>query len=116
MYKRILVPIDTGKLSGQAMQQGLALAKQLGASVVGFVVEALPALPSMGTNLNNYQREVAAQARDEVAAMPAGEGMLLNEFARQIGARARTVSLNLRDEGDETAQDGPGDDGTRYDR
>lgn len=60
MYKRILVPIDSGKLSGQAMQQGLALAKQLGASVVGFVVEALPALPSMGTNLNNYQREVAA--------------------------------------------------------
>lgn len=56
------------------------------------------------------------RARDEVAAMPAGEGMLLNEFARQIGARARTVSLNLRHEGDEAAQDGPGDDGTRYDR
>lgn len=55
------------------------------------------------------------RARDEVAAMPAGEGMLLDEFARQIAARARTVSLNLHEDGDEAAQDGSGEGGTRYD-
>ena len=59
MFKKLLVPIDGSELSHQAIQQGLDLARQLGASIQGLVVEAMPALPTMGTHLANYQREVA---------------------------------------------------------
>ena len=60
MFKQLLVPIDGSELATHAITQGLALARQLGASVTGFVVEAMPALPGMGTHLANYQREVKA--------------------------------------------------------
>ncbi len=43
MYKRILVPIDGGKLSERAIHASIALATQLGAALTGFVVEPLPA-------------------------------------------------------------------------
>ena len=58
MFKKLLVPIDGGELSHHAIRQGLDLARQLGASVQGFVVEALPALPTMGTHMPSYQRDV----------------------------------------------------------
>jgi len=38
MFKRILVPIDGGKLSDRAIQASLELAQQMGAAIVGFVV------------------------------------------------------------------------------
>jgi nucleotide-binding universal stress UspA family protein len=60
MFKQLLVPIDGSTLSSTAIDQALALAKQLGAGITGFVVEAMPALPGMGTHLSNYQREVKA--------------------------------------------------------
>ena len=60
MYKQLLVPIDGSELASHAIAQSLALARQLGAAVTGFVVEAMPALPGMGTHLANYQREVKA--------------------------------------------------------
>ena len=59
MYKRLLVPVDGSEISLRAMTESLALAKQLGASVTGFVVEHLPPLPSSGAALANYQREVS---------------------------------------------------------
>jgi nucleotide-binding universal stress UspA family protein len=58
MFKKLLIPIDGTELSHHAIQQGLALARQLGASIQGFVVEALPALPTMGTHLQSYRNEV----------------------------------------------------------
>jgi len=42
MYQRILVPIDGGKLSERAIQASIELAKQLGASIAGFMVGPLP--------------------------------------------------------------------------
>lgn len=60
MFKQLLVPIDGTTLSSKAIEQALALAGQLGAGITGFVVEAMPALPGMGTHLGNYQREVKA--------------------------------------------------------
>ncbi|MCB1995485.1 MAG: universal stress protein, partial [Rhodoferax sp.] len=42
MFKQLLVPIDGSELATHAITQGLALARQLGASVTGFVVEAMP--------------------------------------------------------------------------
>jgi nucleotide-binding universal stress UspA family protein len=59
MYKRLLVPVDGGEMSRRAVDESLALAKQLGADVTGFVVEALPPLPSSGAPLVNYQNEVS---------------------------------------------------------
>ena len=58
MFKKLLIPIDGTELSHHAIQQGLDLARQLGASIQGFVVEAMPALPTMGTHLPSYRNEV----------------------------------------------------------
>jgi nucleotide-binding universal stress UspA family protein len=60
MYKRLLVPVDGSDISLRAMDDSLELARALGASVIGFVVEALPPLPSSGAALANYQQDVAA--------------------------------------------------------
>jgi nucleotide-binding universal stress UspA family protein len=38
MYKRILIPTDGSDLSRKAIEQGVALAKSIGASVVGITV------------------------------------------------------------------------------
>jgi nucleotide-binding universal stress UspA family protein len=66
-YQRLLVPIDGAELSEHAMQHALALARQLDAAVTGYVVEAQPALPSMGTHLPSYRQEVQAQEHARAA-------------------------------------------------
>lgn len=48
MYKKLLVPVDGRELSERAMADSLALAKSLGASVVGFVGEPAMNTPSDG--------------------------------------------------------------------
>ena len=60
MFKNLLVPVDGTDVSERAIEQGVALARQLGAAITGFVVEALPALPAMGTHLPTYRSEVKA--------------------------------------------------------
>jgi serine/threonine-protein kinase HipA len=60
--------------------------------------------------------EALPLARAEVAAMTAGEGVLLSEFEAQIAARARTVALNLRGEEGPDPPDELPDPGVRYDR
>lgn len=60
MYKRLLVPVDSTELSARAMRQGVDLAQQLGATLVGFVVEAAPPLPTSAANLASYSRHVKA--------------------------------------------------------
>lgn len=59
MYQHLLVPVDGSEIAQRAMDESLALAAKLGARVTGFVVEALPPLPSSGAALANYQAEVA---------------------------------------------------------
>ncbi len=46
MYKRLLVPVDGSELSERAMHASVELAKQLGASILGFVAEPLPPMRS----------------------------------------------------------------------
>ncbi len=41
MYQRLLVPVDGSELSDRGMVGSIALARQLGAAVVGFVAEPL---------------------------------------------------------------------------
>ena len=46
MFKRLLVPVDGGDLADRAIPVSLKLAQQLGATVVGFVAEPMPPIPS----------------------------------------------------------------------
>ena len=41
MYKRLLVPVDGSELSDRAMHESVALARQLGAAITGFVAEPI---------------------------------------------------------------------------
>ena len=56
MIKNLLVPLDGTELSERAMTESIGLARQLGASIVGFIAEPEMPLPDMSTNLRNYQR------------------------------------------------------------
>lgn len=46
MYKRILVPVDGSGLTDRAIGESVDLARQLGATLVGFIAEPLPPLPT----------------------------------------------------------------------
>ena len=54
-------------------------------------------------------------AREEVASLPGGAGAMLDEFARQIARRARTVGANSREESDPPAPDDTSTETGRYD-
>lgn len=72
MYKRLLVPVDGGDLSDRAITASLELAKQLGATVIGFVAEPMPPLPSSARNealLRGELREHAAATRAHAQAI-----------------------------------------------
>lgn len=57
MYKNLLVPIDGTDLAERAMDQSIELAQQLGAAIVGFVVEPDMPLPNVGTQPSAYARQ-----------------------------------------------------------
>jgi nucleotide-binding universal stress UspA family protein len=46
MYRHLLVPVDGSELTERAIDASIELAKQLGASITGFVAEPLAPLPS----------------------------------------------------------------------
>ena len=48
MYKHLLVPVDGTDLTERAIHASLDLARQLGASVTGFVAEPMAPLPGSG--------------------------------------------------------------------
>ena len=57
MYRNLFVPVDGSVLSERAMVASIALAKQLGAAITGFVVEPDAPLPTVGTQLPAYERQ-----------------------------------------------------------
>jgi len=57
MYRNLLVPIDDSELSERAMRESIALARQLGAALVGFVAEPDMPLPNVGTQPTAYARQ-----------------------------------------------------------
>jgi nucleotide-binding universal stress UspA family protein len=59
MYKRILVPVDASELSERAMRSSVELARQLGATIVGFVAEPLPPIPASPILEGRLQQEMA---------------------------------------------------------
>ena len=71
MYKRILVPVDGSDLSDRAIHASVDLARQLGASITGFVAEPLLPVasglraPSMlQQEMDEHAVTTAAHARD----------------------------------------------------
>ena len=54
MYRNLFVPVDGSKLSLRAMEASIALAKQLGAGITGFVVEPDAPMPMEGSPLPAY--------------------------------------------------------------
>jgi nucleotide-binding universal stress UspA family protein len=56
MYRNLFVPVDGSPLSLRAMEGSIALAKQLGAAITGFVVEPDVPMPTVGTELPAYEK------------------------------------------------------------
>jgi nucleotide-binding universal stress UspA family protein len=48
MYRHLLVPVDGSDLGDRAIRESIELARQLGASITGFVSEPLAPLPAPG--------------------------------------------------------------------
>ena len=97
-YQRLLVPLDGTELSARATADSLALAAQLGATVVGFVVESLPPLPSTGTQISTYTQRVAEhEARTEAHAQG-----VLKSFA-EAATTAGVAFESAFDRGDDIA-------------
>ena len=69
-YQKLLVPVDGTELSQHAIERSVALARQLGAAVAGFVAEPSPPLPSVGraTSVVALETELhEARAADHAA-------------------------------------------------
>jgi nucleotide-binding universal stress UspA family protein len=79
MFKHLLVPVDGSELTERAIHASVALAKQLGASITGFVAEPLAPLPAAG-------RPVSAVRQDAV------------EHDAMTDAHAREVLARFEDE------------------
>lgn len=62
MYKRILVPLDGSDLTDRAIPASIELAQQLGATVIGFVAEPMPPLPSGPRNESLLRDELRRHA------------------------------------------------------
>lgn len=52
MYQNLFVPVDGGAESERAMQASIALARQLGAAITGFVVEPDIPMPTLGGSMD----------------------------------------------------------------
>ena len=57
MIRNLLVPLDGTSLAERAMQESIALARQLGASITGFVAEPDPPMPQEGSSMPRYMKE-----------------------------------------------------------
>lgn len=79
MYKHLFVPVDGSELSHRAMDGSIALAKQLGAKITGFVVE--PDLPI--TAASSKTESLLKQMHDHEARNEAHATALLGQFAQR---------------------------------
>jgi len=77
MIERLLVPIDGGSLGERAFVASIGLARQLGAAIVGFIVEPFapappPGAPSRGSDAALQAHAERVLARFERLAVEAG--------------------------------------------
>ena len=90
MYKRILIPTDGSAVARKAVDAGVALAKSLGASVVGY--HAIDALENIYVHGGSGVRQAAA-ATIERGKREAGERQLdeIRKAAAAAGVACETV-------------------------
>jgi nucleotide-binding universal stress UspA family protein len=91
MYKKILLPTDGSALCDSAVTRGIALAKHLGASVVGF--HAIPATSYLIYTEAGPSDVLAEQFERDAAAR--GERLIkaLADEAKAAGVACETLSL-----------------------
>ena len=90
MYKRILIPTDGSKLSELAVEHGVALAKSLGAEVIGLTVlptfSAFAVEPLLVTNTpEQHAKDCAAVAERYLA--------VVTSAARTAGVRCEVMHV-----------------------
>lgn len=79
MYQHLFVPVDGSELSQRAMAGSIALAKQLGARITGFVVE-----PEMALSETSHNAQLFAQhMQQHEASNEAHAAKLLAQFEQQ---------------------------------
>jgi nucleotide-binding universal stress UspA family protein len=87
MYKNLLVPVDGSDLSEHAMQSSIDLARQLGASITGFVAEPDMPMPNVGTQPATYARQREAhETRTDTHA---------HEVLTRFGEMARAAGIGF---------------------
>lgn len=82
MYRHLLVPVDGSALTDRAIVASLDLARQLGASVTGFIAEPTAPPPAPGGGRQRWRREL--EEHDELTAAHADA--VLTRFAAQAAA------------------------------
>ena len=78
MFQHLLVPVDGSEIAARAMQVSIELARKLGASITGFIVEptAPPPPPAQRPlryldTLEQHERRITEHARDVLAGFEA---------------------------------------------
>jgi len=87
MYKHLFVPVDGSELSHRAMDGSIALAKQLGARITGFVVE--PDLPIAAASSKTHS--LVDQMKENESKNEAHASALLGQFEK----RARDAGIEF---------------------
>ncbi|MEY5100311.1 MAG: hypothetical protein RJA36_3030 [Pseudomonadota bacterium] len=82
MYQHLFVPVDGSELSHRAMEGSIALAKQLGARITGFVAEPEMGMPHSSEEIRNYARLVKENDEQNEAHAKA----LLGQFEERAAA------------------------------
>lgn len=82
MYRHLLVPVDGSALTDRAIAASLDLARQLGASVTGFIAEPAAPPPAPGGTRQRWRRDL--DEHDELTAAHADA--VLTRFAAQAAA------------------------------
>ncbi len=103
MFKRLLVPFDGAELAPRTIDAGLALARQLGAVIVGFVAEPPVPLPSRG---GSVKAQVDRAGVEELRSAEHAK-RLLNGFdkrAKEVGVPFEGHYRHTRDIGEEIVQ------------
>lgn len=82
MYQRLLVPVDGSELTDRAIDSSIQLARQLGASITGYVAEPVLTLPP-GVRSRQF---VDDAAREHDAMTEAHARAVLERFERRAKA------------------------------
>ena len=91
MYKHILIPIDGSSLANSGLEQGLALARELGASVTVLTVYSALQMPSIETvHLEGMRKVYEDQARELASSY-------LSEAAGKASAAGVACATEMRE-------------------